>query len=103
MQRWITERPLCKFILDGSDDFFQSVEITVVQTLAARELPDSLDGIAVRAVRRQEIEPEMGLLLLPPVLVKTSMVIAGVIGDHGHRLAYWHEEGRTSGIALGRY
>ena len=42
MEGWIAGCPLRKFVLDGSDDFFQGREIAIVQTLTARQLPDSL-------------------------------------------------------------
>ena len=45
----------------------------------AREFPDSLDGVQVGAVRRQEVEKETATVLFPPLFVETGMVILGVV------------------------
>jgi hypothetical protein len=59
-----------------------------MQTLATGKLPDPLYRIQLGAVRRQEIQAELPLMRLPPLLMKTSMVIAGVVRDH-HHLSAW--------------
>jgi len=59
----------------------ESREVAIVEPELAEELPDSLDGVEVRAVRREEQQDEAGLLKAAPLGVKSGMVIPGVIDD----------------------
>jgi hypothetical protein len=47
-------------------DTFQEAEVAVVKTKATCWFPNSLDGIQFRAVRREEVQSELALLLLAP-------------------------------------
>jgi hypothetical protein len=54
----------------------------VVKAQPSEELPDSLNGIQVRTVRRQELKAEVWLALLSPFAVQQSVVILCVVDDH---------------------
>jgi len=53
-----------------------------VKAAPASELPDSLDRIEFRAVRRQEFEAEFLLVGFAPVPVQSCVVISGIVQDH---------------------
>ena len=52
-----------------------------METATAREFPDALDGVQVRAVGGEEVERKTLPLLASPVAMESSMVIGGIIGD----------------------
>jgi len=69
---------------DGSDDLVQRWEVAVMQTESACELPDPFDGIQIRAVGRQVVQGELGLLPRPPRGVQRGVMIFGIVDDHHH-------------------
>ncbi len=77
----IGSRPGCELPVDELGKLSESREVTIVEPEFAEEFPDSLDGIEVRAVRREEEQDEAGLLKAAPFGVKSGMVIPGVIDD----------------------
>jgi hypothetical protein len=76
--------PVGELGLDGEDHVLQLGKVTVMETAAAREFPNALDRIQFRAVGRQEIQREALGALLPPLSVKSSMVVLGIVRDHHH-------------------
>jgi hypothetical protein len=71
-----------EFVFHCQNDIVQFREISVVEASPTRQLPDPLDRIQLRAVRRKEVESEMFEVLLPPLGVKPGMVEAGVVCNH---------------------
>src|ERR1035437_74638 len=68
----------------GVDDFREVVDrlkILIVDPKASQELPDSFNRIEFWAIRRKELQDEVGLLFAPPLGVELSVVIPGVIDD----------------------
>lgn len=61
------------------DDVLQHWEISVVQTESASQLPKSLDGIKVWAVWWKKIQSKTIPMLLSPFLMKSGVVVAGVV------------------------
>jgi hypothetical protein len=68
--------------LDGTDDFAEYGEVSVVQALPPGELPNPFDRIQVWAVGWQIIQGESVCMFLPPRSVKPGMMILGIVGDH---------------------
>lgn len=52
-----------------------------MQALSPGELPDTLNGIELRTIGREEVESEMARLIFSPLLVKFGMVVPGVISN----------------------
>ena len=58
-------------------------EVSIVQALAACELPGAFDGVQLRAVGWEVIEREASRVLLPPFPVQAGMMVFRVVGnDH---------------------
>jgi len=53
-----------------------------METEPTREFPDALDWVQFGAVGRQEVQREALGALLPPLLVKSRVVISGIVRDH---------------------
>ena len=68
----------------------QMREVSIVQTPAACELPDALDGVQLRAVGREVIEREAIPVLFPPIPVKAGMMVFRVVSND-------HDAALTSG------
>jgi len=62
----------------------EATEIAVMQPQAPDQLPDTLDRIEVRAIRRQEIKLEAADPSGAPVAMELGVVVFGVIGDDQH-------------------
>src|SRR5579862_8775971 len=62
----------------------QRGEIAIMEAEPSRQLPNPLDRIQIRAVRRQVTQHELRFLLHPPLGMQLGMVILGVIGNHDH-------------------
>ena len=77
----IGARPGRELPVDELGELIESRKVAIVEPELAEELPDSLDGVEVRAVRREEQQDESGLLKAAPLGVKSGMVIPGVIDD----------------------
>ena len=52
---------LFDLVYDGVREFFECGEVVIMRGESAQMLPDAFNGIKVRTVRRQEIEPQDGL------------------------------------------
>src|SRR6267142_5760512 len=92
----------------GLDHGRQRGKVAVVQTQPAGQFPYPLDRVEVGAVRRQERQAKVGLLLLPPLSVQGGVMVFGVIYDHYHAppiaaagLAHLPEK-RPSGLRIER-
>ena len=59
---------------------FHQGKIAIVQTKPAREFPYPLNGVEIRAVRRQEIESQKVISRI----AGDRVMIAGIIGDGHH-------------------
>ena len=77
----IGSHPGCELPVDELGELSESREIAIVEPELAEKFPDPLDGVEVRAVRRQEQQDESGLLKAAPLGVKSGMVIPSVIDD----------------------
>jgi hypothetical protein len=66
---------------DCVSDTIQESEVAVVKAKAARQFPNSLDGIQFRAVRGKEVQGKLGLLLLAPGEMESGSVVGGVVTD----------------------
>ena len=77
----IGSRPSRELPVDELGEFGKRRKVTIVEPEFAEEFPDSLDGVEVRAVRREEQQDEAGLLKAAPLGVKRGMVIPGVIDN----------------------
>jgi hypothetical protein len=64
--------PFGELAFDGGNDALEESEVTIVQ--AARKLPDSFDGIQLRAVGRQEGQVELGSLLIAPLQMESGAI-----------------------------
>jgi hypothetical protein len=69
---------------DCFSDTIQESEVAVVKAKAARQLPNSLDGIQFRAVRGKEVQGKLGLLLLAPGEMESGSVVGGVVTDQDY-------------------
>ena len=74
--------PWGELALHGFNDSFEESKVAIVETEAASEFPDSLDGVEFGAVGRQKMESESGLLLLSPSQVQARTMVLGMIADH---------------------
>jgi hypothetical protein len=84
--------PVLEEIFYGFRDLMKGAEITIVQTQPPDQLPDPLNGIEVRAVRRQEIKLKAADSLCPPVAVELGVMVFGVVRDDRHAApgcGYW--------------
>jgi len=81
-KRFIAVSPLSELRLHGIRDMREFREVPVMEAQAADEFPDSLDGVKLRAVRREEEQLELGLLFFSPCFVYAGVMISGVIGDN---------------------
>lgn len=64
---------------DGLAEFLQLREVPVIRADAARQLPDPLDGVELRAVRREEEEPQHLPVRREERGESAGMVVCGVI------------------------
>ncbi len=69
---------------NGHLQVVQIGKVAVVRRQATRQLPDSLNRRQLGAVRRQEQQLEVLLLLLQLGLEPLGVVIPGIIQDHDH-------------------
>ena len=69
---------------DGIDDLAEEREVSVVEALSPGEFPYPFDRVEVRRVWRQIVEDESFGMVLSPVTMQPSMVIAGIVGDYDH-------------------
>ena len=66
-------------IFHGGDDPVEESEVTVVQAQPTRELPNPFDGVEFRAVGWQEVQAELGSLLITPLQMEFGAVILRVV------------------------
>ena len=52
-----------------------------MEAAPAGQLPDSFDRVELRAVGREEVEPELAGVAIPPRKVKSGMMVGGVVRD----------------------
>jgi len=76
--------PVPEEIFNGFGNLQEAAEIAVVQTQAPDQLPDPLDRIEVRAVRRQEVELEAADPICAPVAMELGVVVFGIVSDDHH-------------------
>src|SRR6516225_6106077 len=81
-ERLVGARPLSELCFYRFHNTAQGRKVSVVQTQASGQLPDTLYRIQIRAVGRQVAQHELRLLLDAPVGVERRMVILGIIRDH---------------------
>jgi hypothetical protein len=66
----------------------ESWEVSVVGAVSARELPYAFDMIEFRAIGRKEVESQVLAVLPQPGFEVGRMMIAGVVQDYQHLLAF---------------
>ena len=66
------------------NDVTQLHEISAMEALATRKIPDALHGIQLRAISGEEVEGEIFEALLPPLRVKPGKVKSCVVRNHHH-------------------
>jgi hypothetical protein len=84
MELVIRAAPFGELPFDGFGDAIQEAEIAIVQAKATRQFPNSLNRVQFRTVRREEIQSELRLLLLPPREMEPGSVVWGVVADQDH-------------------
>jgi len=78
-ERFIGLFPACKLPFNCLDHTCQRGEVTIVQAKTARQLPDALDRIQIRAIGRQVTQYELRFLLRSPFCMKLGVVILGIV------------------------
>ena len=73
-----------EFVFNRPDDVIQMREVPVVQASSTREFPDALDRVQFRALGGEVIEGETIGVLLPPLPVKSGVVVLGVVRNDHH-------------------
>lgn len=63
------------------DELIERGEVPIVQPEFTQELPDALNRVELRAVRRKKEQEEARLLPAAPLGVQNGMVIFGVVDD----------------------
>ena len=81
---WIRTGPHLELSVHDEGEFGERWKVAVVEPQAAKELPDALNGVELRAVRGKEKQREVGLLRETPSGVERGVVIFGVIDDDHH-------------------
>jgi hypothetical protein len=69
----IGARPARELPVDELAKFSKRRKVAIVEPELAEELPDPLDGVEVRAVRREEQQDESGLLKAAPLGVNRRL------------------------------
>ena len=59
-ERLVRLGPYGELRFDGIDNHLEGLEISIMKTQAPEKLPDALDRVELRRVRRQKIEAETG-------------------------------------------
>jgi hypothetical protein len=57
---------LGELAFNGSNDAVQQAEVSIVEAQPTGQFPDPFDGIQIRAIGRQEVQAELGSLLVAP-------------------------------------
>ena len=73
-----------KLCFDSRDHCSKAGEIFVVDAKLSGKFPYPLDGIEIRAVRRQVIKVELRFMFLTPSAVKFGVVVFCVVGNDDH-------------------
>jgi hypothetical protein len=68
-------------------EFSERRKVAVVEPTAAKELPDTLNGIELRAVRGEEEQREVGLLREAPGGMERRVMVLGIVDDDDHASA----------------
>jgi len=76
--------PHFELSIHDEGEFSERGKVAVVEPQAAKELPDALNGVELRAVRGKEEQREVGLLREAPSGVERGVVVFGVIDDDHH-------------------
>lgn len=84
LERGVRPRPCAERWLDRSDDALQGREVLIMEATTTDQFPNPLDGIELRTVRRQKVQPEAIGDRGPPGFVQDRVVIAGVVADDHH-------------------
>ena len=75
--------PGCELGFNRADDVLEVVEVAIVQTTTAGELPHSLDRVEFGTVSGKEVQGKLMGVAFPPRSVQAGVVITGVVGyDH---------------------
>ena len=77
-------RPGFELQVHDLNEFVESREVAVVKPEFTQELPNALDGVELRTVRRKEKQSEVWLLQSAPLGVELSMVVPGVEIGRAH-------------------
>src|ERR1035437_8173979 len=76
--------PERKLSIDGSREFGQGREVSVVELESPQQFPDPFDGIELRAVGRQKVKAKPGLVDAPPLRVQACVMVFRIVGDDDH-------------------
>ena len=76
--------PLVKLSLSAYANLIKFLEVDVVQAKSAREFPDALNRIEVRAIRRKKVERKARLDLLSPSLMQERVMVLRIVEDNDH-------------------
>jgi hypothetical protein len=66
------------------NEFIEKGKVAIVSAKATNQLPDSLDGIELRAVRREKVKAQAMAMLIQPGLEQAGVMPPGVVENYDH-------------------
>jgi len=72
---------LGELAFNGSNDAVQQAKVSIVEAQPTGQFPDPFDGIQIRAIGRQEVQAELGSLLVAPPPMEFGAMIWCVVAD----------------------
>jgi hypothetical protein len=76
--------PQWELIFYGVDYGIQQGKVAVVNRQPPRQFPNSLDGVQIRTIGRQEIQRKAVGRILRPSPMEPGMMVAGIVQDDDH-------------------
>jgi hypothetical protein len=80
-KHWIGAEPDFKQSVHDEGEFGEGWNVAVVEPKVSKQLPDTLNGIELRAASREEKQREVGLMREAPSDMGRSMVVFGGVDD----------------------
>ena len=74
--------PCGKLHVDDLDKLGKSREVSVVKPESAKQLPDTLDRVELRTIRRKEEQDKVWILCPAPIEMKVRVMIPGIVDDN---------------------
>jgi hypothetical protein len=78
---FVASGPGCELRFNRADDVLEIVEVAIVQTTTAGELPHSLDRLEFGTVRGKEVQGKGMGVVFPPRSVQAGVVITCIVRD----------------------